>query len=293
MTRNLKGTSLDAIITALLLLAGIATLLPFLYVVFVSFSSPSEYIRKAGAFLIPSEWTLVNYQYLLSTGAFIRAGGNSAFLAIVGTLLSLAVTSSFAYSLSRRRLKGRKVLLVLVLVSILFNPGIIPPYLVVKSLGLINSIWALIIPALTSGWYVFLMKSFYDSIPAGLEEAASIDGCNDMGIWVKIILPLSLPSLAAFGLFYAVSYWNVFFHAILYINNFEKWPLQVLLQNMLIDSSTSAGGDLAQQISSEREMPKETLKMAAVVIATVPIVLVYPFLQKHFAKGVMVGSVKE
>lgn len=235
---------------------------------------------------------MINYQYLLSTGAFVKAGGNSAFLAIVGTLLSLAVTSSFAYSLSRKRLRGRKTLLMLVLISILFNPGIIPPYLVVKSLGMINSIWSLIIPALTSGWYIFLMKSFYDSIPAGLEEAASIDGCNDIGIWVKIILPLSLPSLAAFGLFYAVSYWNVFFNAILYINDFNKWPLQVLLQNMLIDSSTS-GGDLANQIASEQEMPKETLKMAAVVVATVPIILVYPFLQKHFAKGVMVGSVKE
>ncbi|BFT70889.1 carbohydrate ABC transporter permease [Paenibacillus sp. P36] len=292
MTRNVKGLTFDLLVTIILIFAGIVTIIPFIYIVIVSFATPSEYIQKAGAFILPSEWTLVNYKYLLSTGAFIRAGGNSAFLAIVGTLLSLAVTSSFAYSLSRKRLRGRKILLLLVLISILFNPGIIPPYLVVKSLGLINSIWSLIIPALTSGWYIFLMKSFYDSIPVSLEEAASIDGSNDLGIWLKVILPLSLPSLAAFGLFYAVSYWNVFFHAILYINDFDKWPLQVLLQNMLIDSSTS-GGDLASQIASEQEMPKETLKMAAVVVATVPIILVYPFLQKHFAKGVMVGSVKE
>lgn len=292
MTKSIKGMTFDFTITAILIFIGLITIVPFLYIVVVSFATPSEYIQKAGAFIFPSKWTLINYQYLLSTGAFVKAGGNSAFLAIVGTLLSLAVTSSFAYSLSRKRLRGRKTLLMLVLISILFNPGIIPPYLVVKSLGMINSIWSLIIPALTSGWYIFLMKSFYDSIPAGLEEAASIDGCNDIGIWVKIILPLSLPSLAAFGLFYAVSYWNVFFNAILYINDFNKWPLQVLLQNMLIDSSTS-GGDLANQIASEQEMPKETLKMAAVVVATVPIILVYPFLQKHFAKGVMVGSVKE
>ncbi|MCU6793032.1 carbohydrate ABC transporter permease [Paenibacillus sp. WQ 127069] len=292
MKRNIRGWTFDFAVTSILTFAGVITIIPFLYIVLVSFATPSEYIQKAGAFIFPTEWTLVNYQYLLSTGAFIQAGANSAFLAIVGTVLSLAVTSSFAYALSRRRLRGRKTLLLLVLISILFNPGIIPPYLVVKSLGLINSIWSLIIPALTSGWYIFLMKSFYDSIPVSLEEAASIDGCNDMGIWVKIILPLSLPSLAAFGLFYAVSYWNVFFHAILYINDFDKWPLQVLLQNMLIDSSTS-GGDLAIQIASEQEMPKETLKMAAVVVATVPIILVYPFLQKHFAKGVMVGSVKE
>jgi putative aldouronate transport system permease protein len=293
MQKNIRSLTFDSCVTVTLIFAGLVTILPFLYVVFVSFATPSEYTQKAGAFLIPTEWTFINYKYLLSTGAFVKAGGNSAFLAIVGTLLSLIVTSTLAYALSRKRLRGRKILLMLILGSILFNPGIIPPYLVVKSLGLINSIWSLIIPALTGGWYIFLMKSFYDSIPASLEEAASIDGCNDMGIWFKIILPLSLPSLAAFGLFYAVGYWNVFFHAILYINDFNKWPLQVLLQNMLIDSSTSAGGELAQQISSEQDLPTETLKMAAVVIAAVPIILVYPFLQKHFAKGVMVGSVKE
>ncbi len=165
-------------------------------------------------------------------------------------------------------------------------------FLLVRQLDLINSLWSLILPALTSGWYVLLMKGFFDSIPPSLEEAATIDGCNDINIWYRIILPLSLPAMAAFGLFYAVAYWNTFFTALLYINDFEKWPLQVLLQNLLIDSSTAAGGEVAQQISAERQVPSETLKMAAVVIGTVPILLVYPFLQKHFAKGAMVGSVK-
>lgn len=277
----------------LLTIIGLLTVFPLYYVFAVSFTDPAEYLRKGGMVLFPERWTLLSYRYLFSNNAFINATGVSAFLSTVGTLLSVIVTSSFAYSVSRKRMPGRRVLMVLVLITTLFQPGIIPNYLLVRNLGLINNIWALIVPVLTSGWYVLLMKGFYDSIPASLEEAASIDGCNDIGVWIRIILPLSLPSLAAFGLFYAVAYWNTFFSAILYINDFKKWPLQVLLQNMLIDSSTGASGELAQQISAEQKVPTETLKMAAVVIATVPIIMVYPFLQKHFAKGAMVGSVKE
>ncbi|UUZ80500.1 carbohydrate ABC transporter permease [Paenibacillus sp. P26] len=275
-----------------LLVIGLVTLFPLYYVFAISFTDPSEYL-KGGLILFPSHWSLISYQYLLSTPTFLRAIQVSAFLAVVGTICSLLVTSGLAYSLSRKRLKGRRVIMLMILITLLFNPGIIPPYLLVRQLDLINSLWSLILPALTSGWYVLLMKGFFDSIPPSLEEAATIDGCNDINIWYRIILPLSAPAMAAFGLFYAVAYWNTFFTALLYINDFEKWPLQVLLQNLLIDSSTAVGGEVAQQISAERQVPGETLKMVAVVIGTVPILLVYPFLQKHFAKGAMVGSVKE
>ncbi|MCT1402947.1 carbohydrate ABC transporter permease [Paenibacillus sp. p3-SID867] len=271
---------------------GLVTLFPLYYVLVVSFSDPAEFIRNK-ATLFPKKWSLDSYRYLLSTNSFMRAIGNSAFLATVGTMLSLFVTSCLSYALSRRRLQGRRVMMLLILLTTLFNPGIIPPYLLIRDLHLINSTWSLILPVLTSGWYVLLMKGFFDSIPSSLEEAARIDGCNDIGVWWRIILPLSLPSLAAFGLFYAVAYWNTFFTALLYINDFNKQPLQVLLQNMLIDSSTASGGTAAVEITAEQQIPSETLKMAAVVIATVPILMVYPFLQKHFAKGAMVGSVKE
>jgi putative aldouronate transport system permease protein len=204
----------------------------------------------------------------------------------------LVVTAAGAYALSRKRLLGRRIILLLILLTTLFNPGIIPPYLLVKDLGLMNSIWSLILPVLTSGWYMVLMKGFYDSIPEELEESGKMDGCNDISVWIRIILPLSLPSLAAFGLFYAVAYWNTFFTAILYINNSNLRPLQVVLQMLLIDSSSSGSGDVVNQLPGDIKIPTETLKMAAVVIATVPILMVYPFLQKHFAKGVMVGSVK-
>ena len=197
-----------------------------------------------------------------------------------------------AFGMSRKRLRGRKIIMLMVLLTILFNPGIIPNYLVVRELGLINSVWSLIIPVLVSGWNVILMKSFFDSIPVELEDAALIDGCNDLGTFFRIVLPLSAPALAAFGLFYAVGYWNTFFNAVLYINDFAKVPLQIVLRNMLIDSETSTGGAAAVEMISEQQIPTQTIKMAAVVIASVPILIVYPFLQKHFAKGVLLGSVK-
>lgn len=288
-----KSDRVFNIVNAVLLaILGIITFFPLYYVFVVSFSDPSSYISSEFK-LLPVKWSLASYKYLMSTDAFIRSIGNSAFLAIIGTALSLFVTSCLSYAISRKRLQGRKIMMLMILLTTLFNPGIIPPYLLVRDLHLINSTWSLILPVLTSGWYVLLMKGFFDSIPASLEESARIDGCNDISVWYRIILPLSLPSLAAFGLFYAVAYWNTFFTALLYINDFTKQPLQVLLQNMLIDASTAAGGGAAAEMMSEQRIPPETLKMAAVVIATVPILLVYPFLQKHFAKGAMVGSVKE
>jgi putative aldouronate transport system permease protein len=276
---------------SLLFLLSVVTIFPIYYVFVVSFTEPTEYLTR-GIVLFPESWSLLSYRYLFSNHAFLNAISVSGFLATAGTVLSLIVTSAGAYALSRKRLPLRRWMLLLILLTTLFSPGIIPPYLLVRDLGLINSIWSLILPVLTSGWYVFLMKGFFDSIPESLEEAATIDGCSDLGIWFRIILPLSMPAMAAFGLFYAVAYWNTFFHAVLYINTPSKWPLQVLLQNMLIEASSSASGEMAAEIAAEQRIPPETLKMAAVVIATVPILMVYPFLQKHFAKGSMIGSVK-
>ncbi|KKI92540.1 ABC transporter permease [Bacillus sp. SA1-12] len=270
-------------------MVALVSMFPIYYVFVVSFTEPAEYLQKTFV-LWPDNWSLASYRYLLSAPTFLQAIGVSAFLAVVGTLCSLIITSSFAYALSRKKFKGRRIILMLVLFTILFSPGIIPNYLLVKELGLINNIWAVILVSLTSGWFVILMKGFYDSIPDTLVEASMIDGCNDITAWIRIILPLSLPSIAAFGLFFAVAYWNQYFNALLYLNDASKWPIQVLLQNMLIDSSSSSLGEVDPLI---KPPPTQTLKMAAVVIAIVPIIIVYPFLQKHFAKGVMIGSIKE
>ncbi|TVX99435.1 carbohydrate ABC transporter permease [Paenibacillus cremeus] len=291
MIRSSSDRLFDGLIIALLLLVAIVMLFPFYYVFVVSFTTPVEYLRK-GLVLFPEQWSLISYRYLLANNVFVKATGVSAFLATVGTSLSLIVTAAGAYALSRKRLQGRRVLLILILMTTLFNPGIIPPYLVVRGMHLINSIWSLIIPVLTSGWYVILMRGFFESIPDELEEAAKIDGATDIGTFWRIILPLSLPSLAAFGLFYAVSYWNTFFSAVLYINKADLRPLQIVLQMLLIDNSSSASGEVANSLASDIRIPTDTLKMAAIIISTVPILLVYPLLQKHFAKGVMIGSVK-
>ncbi len=186
------------------------TLFPIYYVFVVSFTEPTEYLQKS-LVLFPEKWSLASYKYLLSADAFIRSLGVSTFLTIVGTFCSLLITSSLAYALSRKKFKGRKALLLLILFTILFSPGIspgiIPNYLLVKELGLLNSLWSVILVSLSNGWFVILMKGFYefyDSIPNSLVEAATIDGCNDITAWVKIILPLSLPSIAAFGVCFSL-----------------------------------------------------------------------------------------
>lgn len=278
---------------SLLLVFSLATVFPIYYTVVLSFTDPTEYYSRP-LILFPQNWTLDAYKHLLSNGLFMSSLGVSTFLATVGTALSLIVTGGLAYALSRKRLPFRKTIMFLILLTFLFQPGLVPLYLVVRNLGLIDNVWSLIFPALTSAWYVLLMKGFFDSIPDSLEEAGRIDGCNEIGVFWRIMLPLSLPALVAFGLFFAVGYWNTYFNALMFINEQTKWPLQVLLQNMLVDPSTMGGAQSGGlEFRMNRQMPSETLKMAAVVIATVPIMLVYPFLQKHFAKGAMVGSVKE
>jgi putative aldouronate transport system permease protein len=287
MNGTIESRLFSIVNVTLLTIIGLVTLFPLYYVFVVSFTDPSEYYKNPYV-IFPKNWSFESYAFLLGTSTFVRSIGVSLFLSTVGTALSLVITATISYALSIQRFQGRRFILLAILLTTIIQPGIIPNYLLVREIGLINSVWSLIIPVLTGGWYVLLMKGFFDSIPQSLEEAARIDGCQDFDVWWRIVLPLSLPALAAFGLFFAVQYWNTFFHAILYINDHSKWPLQVILRNMLIDAAASEVGGGAV----EQRLPTETLKMAAVVIGTVPILLVYPFLQKHFAKGAMVGSVK-
>ncbi|MCT1403157.1 carbohydrate ABC transporter permease [Paenibacillus sp. p3-SID867] len=282
----------NAVIYTVLAIVGLVTLLPFLYVVIVSFTDPTEYLSKS-LIIIPEKWSISSYKYILSTEMFLRSLGVSAFLAIVGSALSIIVTSALSYALSRKRFFGKKFFLLAILMTMLFNPGMIPNFLLVESMGLIDSIWSLILPAITSAWYVFLMKNFYQELPDELEEAAKIDGSNDIGVFFRIMFPISLPAIAAFGLFFAVGFWNTYFNGVLYINSEELRPMQVVLQMMLISASTNvADPSIAAILQSEQMLPPETIKMAAVVVASLPIIMVYPFLQKYFVKGMLVGSVK-
>ncbi|MFC5449425.1 carbohydrate ABC transporter permease [Paenibacillus aestuarii] len=279
----------DGVNYALLTLVSLITIIPFIYIVFVSFASPSEVV-KGGLLLVPTEFTLSAYKYIFSTGTMVKSIGVSIYVTALGTMINLLLTSITAYPLARTTLRGRRTLMLMILITMLFSGGMIPTYFVVKSLGLINTYGSLMIPTAISAFNLVVLKNFFQQIPDGLEDAARIDGCNDIGILFRIVLPLSMPAMATFGLFYAVGHWNTFFNAVIYINDSEKWPVQVVLRQIVLLSQDRIGDSTSQ--SDPADYLPQTIRMASIVVATVPIVLVYPFLQKHFAKGALLGSVK-
>ncbi len=278
----------DGLIITVLLLVAAAMILPFLYIFSISFSSMEEYLRRT-FILWPERWVTSAYKYILSNDRFVKSVGITAFITVIGTLLNLAFTTTMAYALSRK-FYGGKVILFMVLFTFLFSAGIIPTYLIVKATHLLDSVWALIIPVLISPWNLIVFSQFFKSIPEELNEAALIDGAGPFTVFGRIILPLSKPALATFGLFYAVSHWNAYFSGILYISNPNLWPIQVLLRQIVVVNDTSSL-TITEQVLADPP-PAETIQMAAILLATVPILILYPFLQKHFAKGVMIGSVK-
>lgn len=283
-----KITIFDWINYGLLSLISLICLAPFLYVFSVSFTDPDVYIPLQFN-LFPQKWSLSAYSYILSTGSFINALKSTTFITVVGTALNLIVSFSMAYALTKKTLPGRNAMMGFIIFTLVFNAGIVPSYLLVKQLGLLNSYWALIWPVLTSAWSLIIIKSFLESMPSELEDAAKIDGCSDIGVFLRIVIPLSMPAIATFTLFFAVAHWNTYFNAVIYLSDTKKWTLQVLVKSLVIDSDNAgmagAGGD-------EKSIPQETIRMASIVLAMLPILVVYPFLQKHFAKGVMLGSVK-
>lgn len=286
---TLNNKIFDWVNYSLLTLVSLITIIPFVYIISVSFAAPSEVV-KGGLLLIPTKFTLSAYKYIFSTDTMIRSIGVSIYVTVLGTLINLVLTSFTAYPLARTTLRGRKTFMLLILITMLFSGGMIPTYFVVKSVGLINSYWSLMIPTAISAFNLVVLKNFFQQIPDGLEDAARIDGCNDIGTLFRIVLPLSMPAMATFGLFYAVGHWNTFFHAVIYINDSEKWPVQVVLRQIVLMSQDKIGDSTSQ--SDATDYLPQTIRMASIVVATVPIVLVYPFLQKHFAKGVLLGSVK-
>ncbi|WP_156250123.1 carbohydrate ABC transporter permease [Pseudactinotalea terrae] len=272
-----------------LLLTGFALicLVPFLHVIGSSFANPGELATRTFV-IIPRELTLNAYDYVLSSPAIFRAMGVSVFVTVVGTFLSLVVTSLMAYALSKRYLRGRRVINFLVVFTMLFSGGMIPTFIVVSSLGLLDTLWSLILPVTVNAFNFVIMRSFFQGIPDSLEEAARIDGCSELGVFWRIVLPLSLASIATIGLFYAVAYWNNYMHAVLYINNSELWPIQLLLRQIVIIAS----GLNADTSAVDVVPPAQSVKMAVIVIATLPMLIVYPFIQRFFVKGALIGSVK-
>lgn len=288
--KTVPGTIFDVSNYVFLALYGLVAVLPFIYIIAGSFASDAELTERA-VFLIPRTFTFAAYEYIFSTNIILRSVWVSVYVTVVGTIFNLLFTVTMAYPLARKALPGRNIFLNMVIFSMLFGGGMIPGYLVVRELKLLDSLWALIIPGAISAFNLIIVKNFFQNMPPELEEAARIDGCSELGVLWKIVLPLSKPVLATFTLFYAVGHWNSFFSALLYINDPLKWPLQVMLRQIVM-LSHSAAGDVTSMDPNFVKPPDQSIKMAVIVIGTVPILLVYPFLQKHFAKGVMLGSVK-
>lgn len=270
-------------------MVGVITLLPFLYVLAGSFATEKELTEKA-FFIIPTEFSLNAYKYIIKTGEVFNGLKNSIFLTVVGTFVQMFFTTTFAYPLSKLHFKGRNFILNLVIVTMLFSGGMIPTFLWIKQLGLYNSFWSLILMGAISPFNMIIVKKFFEDLPIELDEAARIDGATDLETFYKIALPLSKPVIASISLFYAVGHWNDYFGAMIYLNDPNKDTVQIVLRRIVL-----LAGEIETDIMNFDALgvpPDKAVKMAATVVATIPILVVYPFVQKYFAQGVMVGAVK-
>ncbi|MFB9274737.1 carbohydrate ABC transporter permease [Cohnella cellulosilytica] len=286
--RTSSGRLFSALNYTLLAAIALVSFLPFVHVIAGSFTTNAE-LAASKFVLIPKVWSAEAYRFIFSTNTIFRALAVSAGVTLLGTLFSMLVSSMMAYGLSRRDLDGRKPIMFAVVFTMLFNGGLIPTFLVVKELGLIDTYSALVLPIAVNAFNLIILRNFFQNIPDGLEESAKIDGCSDFGIFFRIVLPLSMPVLATISLFYAVTYWNTYLNAILYLDSSDKWPIQVLLRQIVVLAS---GIEYSSSLDGAVPPPDQTVKMAVIVVATLPILLVYPFLQRHFAKGALLGSIK-
>ncbi|MGW8567066.1 carbohydrate ABC transporter permease [Isoptericola sp. NPDC055881] len=286
----MPGPAERAVKAVVLTVACAVVILPFVGIVSTSLATPEQVTRAGGFVLLPTGIDLSAYRMIFAGGVVTQALWVSVMVTAVGTAISLALTTTLGWALSRRGAFGVRGMLLLVLVSLLFNPGMIPSYLVVQRLGLLDSLWALIIPTSVSAFNVVVVRAFFVQLPNEIIDSARIDGATEWQLFRRIGLPLSKPVLAVVGLFYGVGYWNAFFSALLYISDSSKWPLQLVLRTYVVDGSQLGSQDLG--IDASALPPQTSLQMAILVVSVVPVLVVYPFLQRHFAKGMLTGAVK-
>ena len=279
----------QSILDIFLFILAATMVVPFIYIIMVSFTDSTVY--EAGTLILwPKKWSTEAYELVLSGSGFLNALKSTLFITLVGTPMNVLFNSGLAYMLSKKAIPGRRIINKLVMFTMLFGAGMIPNYINMSNLNLLNTWWASILPATCGAWNVMVMRSFFEGLPIELEEAAEIDGCSQIKIFTTIVLPLSKAMLATFTLFAAVSYWNTYFSSVMYVTRTELISLQVYLQKIVLSSNISDVIDMTSDMKNT--VPTEIMKMATVVVAVLPILCVYPFLQKHFAKGVMVGAVK-
>ncbi|MBB6734315.1 carbohydrate ABC transporter permease [Cohnella zeiphila] len=281
----------DVIIYGILALFGLLTLFPVYYVFVVSVTPYSEVLRHGGFVIYPTQVTFEAFKAVFSSHTVPQALKITIQVTLIGTLLNLTVTTLLAYPLSKRFIPGRNVVLLGVVFTMLFSGGLIPLYLVVRGTGLINTIWSLIVPGLVSSFNMLIMKTYFENMPHEIEEAAKVDGCGDVSTLFRIVLPLSTPMLATLGLFYGVGHWNAYFAGIMYLNDKSLYPIQVVLRNMIQTPNVSQELSISNPLLLQT-LPPETIKMATVVVAIIPVLIIYPFLQRYFIKGMLIGAIK-
>lgn len=277
---------ISAVISALILY-------PLIFIVSASFSSP-EKVMSGEMWLFPVDFTLDAYSEVFKDGDIWNGYKNTIFYTIGGTFINIILTTLAAYPLSRRDLPGRNIIMFIITFTMFFSGGMIPTFLVVQGLGMVDTFWAMIIPNAIATYNLIVMRTYFQtSIPWELQEAAMIDGCSNWKMLWKVILPLSKPIIAVMLLFYAVGHWNAFFNALIYLRDDKLYPLQLILREILLVSQANMTDEISSEIGlDEKMMLGESIKYALIIIASLPVLVIYPFVQKHFVKGVMIGSIK-
>ncbi|NMM52006.1 carbohydrate ABC transporter permease [Paenibacillus aquistagni] len=280
-----------AVNTLFMLLLCFVTLYPFIYVFFASLSDPAALASHRGLLLLPLDLNMNAYKAVFDNPMITTGYRNTIFYVVCGTAINLLLTALGAYVLSRRNLYFKNMLMLLIVITMFFGGGLIPTYLLINKLGMLNSVWALLIPGAISTFNMIIMRTGFQAVPISLEESARMDGANDLVILFRIIIPLSMPVIAVMILWYAVGHWNSYFSALIYLRDRELFPLQLVLREILITNSTDSM--MTDAGAQDRIAIAETIKYATIIVSTLPILLLYPFLQKYFVKGVLIGAIKE
>ncbi|MBD2871712.1 carbohydrate ABC transporter permease [Paenibacillus arenilitoris] len=288
-TRNDK--IFDTLNTVILSLILIVVLYPLVFVLSASISNPLLVIRGE-VLLFPKDMTLQAYARVFRDGEVLGGFMNTLLYASTGTLINLAMTTMGAYPLSRPNLQGRKVIMLVILMTMFFNGGLIPTYMVVKSIGIINTYWAMVLPGAISVFHLIVMRTFFENIPQELHEAAVIDGSSQIRTLWSVVLPLSLPIMAVMTLFYGVFHWNSFFNGLIYLSDQSKYPLQLIMRDILINSQMQDMMNLADESAVQQQLMGESIKYALIVVTSLPVLALYPLLQRYFVQGVMIGAIK-
>ncbi len=292
MRDTLSDRIVGIVIYAVLSVVLLVVLYPLVFVASASISNPLTVLRGE-MWLLPKELSFVGYERIFANREILTGYGNTIFYTAIGTALNIVMTVLASYPLSRKDFAGRHAITAFIVFTMFFSGGLIPTYLLVKNLGLVNTMWALIVPGAVSVWNIIIMRTFFQtSIPNEIQESAAIDGCSNVQTLWRIVLPLSMPIIAVMILFYGVGHWNSYFNALIYLNDRELYPLQLFLREILIKSEVDQMAGSMNASTQTYLMETEAIKYAIVLVANVPVLLLYPFLQKYFVKGMMIGALK-